>query len=164
MPNTLCADQHSNWLICVCSSWLAGLLFGCRCAAEAYRFAFLLMHGFVHLHTPALAAILVCLIPFLLSYLVRHFCAGIWLLPLVSLKAFSFSFISVLLIGSFGQSGWMMRIFLMLCEIASIPFLFFYWIRKRTQKQELLLFISMLSIGMIYYYVVLPAWVRLIDS
>lgn len=163
-PNALCAVQHNSWLICVCSCWLAGLLFGCRCAIEAYRPDLFMVFGAACLPMSLMTAILVCLIPFLLSYFVRHSYAGIWLIPLIGLKAFSFAYISVLLINAFGRCGWILRIFMMLGDIVCIPLLFFYWIRKRTPKQELLLFISMLSIGMIYYNVILPAWARLIDS
>lgn len=162
--DAVCAVRHNNWMIFVCLSWLAGLFLGCQCAGKVHPYIFSLIYGAVTAPVSIAAAFIVCLIPFLLSYIALHYLPRFVILLFILVKGFAFSFVSVMMITAFGPIGWLMRFFLMFSELLSIPVFFFYWIRNRTVSHTLSLISLLLSIGSIYYFVVLPFWVRLIDS
>ena len=92
------------------------------------------------------------------------------LFPIIFIKAFSFSFVSMALDSSFGSAGWLMRILLPFGTSVSLPVLWWFWNRSITSRQNQVLtdFVAALSVISVAaafdYWLIVPFLADLISQ
>lgn len=116
--------------------WICGLISGVLTILLAGHPLFALMRGTDFFSVSIVGLLGSTSLPFLFSvfavYIHKH-----WLLfPICFLKGLFFSFVSLLIWGSFDSAGWLVWRLLMFSDWASLPVLFLYWLRHISGKRS----------------------------
>ena len=149
--------------------WISGVACGVFCYSVSSPVVTSLMHR-IRLCSASIVGLMnAALIPFLLSALFTAFSMS-WMLPgLCFAKAFLSSFVSAGVLVSYGSGGWLVRYFLLFCDCAALPLLYWYWSKSATpEKQRWFLitgsvFLALALVTFLDYRVIAPI-VCLIDS
>lgn len=150
-------------------SWCIGLLLGVSAAANAGSNLPTMIRSatLCPVSIPGLLASTV--FPFLCSAYAVSFSEPWLLLPISTLKAFSFSFCAFGVNLAFGSAGWLVRLLFLFSDACVIPLLFFYWLRHfdntpaHPDKELLGCIIAAIAIGAADYCLVSPFLVELIN-
>lgn len=126
-------------------SWVFGLLTGGFLSCVGSDSVSELMGGCVYASVSIVTLLQVYMIPFLFSAL-AVFLSFPWLLPAICFgKAMLFSFVFSGLIFAWGTSASFLCSVIMACDLLSMPFLYFWWLRnvsgtRRVHIRELIAF------------------------
>lgn len=150
-------------------SWLAGLACGILVYLSAGNFLLSLMRSTLYVPVSIVGLLCVTTFPFLLSAFAVFLSKPVLLLPICFGKAFLFAFASIGILQAFGSAGWLLRWLLLFSDCASIPLLYWFWLRYLPGYRSLSGWeaASMLSlwllIGSVNYSVISPLLARLIE-
>lgn len=149
--------------------WFLGLAFGILFFLLSGDSFVSLMRGTLTSSVSIIRVLCVSLLPFLLSAFAVFISEPRLLLLICFGKAFLFSFVSFGVIQAFGSAGWLVRWLLLFSDCASVPVLYWFWLRNISGNSrfcfwEICGFLSMeLLIGSIDYCLVSPFLARLLD-
>lgn len=109
--------------------WILGLVGGVICLYPAEDSFLSLMRTFSYNRLSIVSVLALYLLPCFFTALAVCF-SGFRLLYLLCFsKAFSFSYVSALVVRSFGSAGWLVWLLLLGPELLNLPLLFFFWLR-----------------------------------
>lgn len=123
-------DHSKLWFFChkmLPIFWLSGLSIGLWLYCNPSPIYFSLMRGSVSVSI--VGCMLSSFIPFLISAFAVIIRKPFILLATVFLKGCFFAYISIAVLNSLGQYGWIIRLFFMLSDICSLPLLYAFWNR-----------------------------------
>lgn len=162
-PNkSKCVSLRQSQVSILIHVWIIGLLLGTLLSllAKDYLSAKLSVFYLLFYSTPL--RFFLILLPFLLSAVAVYFSHLNWLIYLCGIRATWFAASCFFLCLSYGSAGWLARWLLMFCDSASLPLLFFYWLRllsssweKRTYK-HILFFAPLVVLMIIDYRILTP--------
>ena len=145
---------------CLAYSWILGLISGLWVVHYADLSLPEIENSFRY-YTPV-SIFSIALLPVLISALVV-FAEQFWLLlPISFLKAFSFAYVSALVIGSYGPASWLVQLLLVFSDCISLPFLWLFWCRmlksthRITFSMVLPITLVAFSIGVLDFKVISP--------
>lgn len=151
-------------------SWLSGLVCGILVSLSAGSLLVSLMRSTLYVPVSIVGLLCVTILPFLFSALAVFLSRPGLLLPICFAKAFLLAFVSVGILRAFGSAGWLLRWLLLFGDCASVPVLYWFWLRYISGNRPLCGWeaISMLSLGLLIgsvnYSVISPFLVRLIET
>lgn len=151
-------------------SWLSGLLCGAFALLSADNRIISLMRSVALAPVSIVGLLCAILFPFLFSASAVYFSKPGWLFPISFGKAFLFAYVSTGIVQAFGSAGWLIRFLLLFGNCASIPVLYWFWLRhlpgcRRSLGWEDILAISItMLIGSVHYRIIVPFLALLIDS
>lgn len=108
--------------------WFAGLLTGCFFADHAGNIHFSMMRRAVS-GSVSIAGLVVVLLPFLFTAIAVYLSRTWLFLPFCFFRAFRFAYVAGLVSGSFGASGWLVRLLLLFTDGCQMPVLLWIWFR-----------------------------------
>lgn len=174
MARFFCPDSPHWWrkgcrffLAC---SWLSGLACGILVYLSAGGLLVSLMRSTVYVPVSIVGLLCVTTLPFLFSALAVFLSKPGLLLPICFGKAFLLAFVSIGIFQAFGSAGWLLRWLLLFGDCASVPVLYWFWLRYLPGTRPLCGWeaFSMLSLGVLIgsvnYSVISPFLVRLIET
>ena len=110
-------------------AFLGGILSGVYLFQRADGYFSLMMCRALSCRVSIVSLAAAYLLPFLFSAFAVYF-HQTWLFGIVAYcKALSFSCVALGIGAAFGDGAWLACILLLFCDICTIPFLWFYWIR-----------------------------------
>ena len=149
--------------------WISGVVCGIFCYSVSPPAVTTLMRRTYLCSASIVGLMNTAMIPFLLSALLAAFSMS-WVLPgICFLKAFISSFVSAGVLVSYGSSGWLFRFFLLFCDCATLPLLYWYWLisvipgKLQWYLISGCVFLALAVVTILDYRVIAP-FVCLIDS
>lgn len=149
--------------------WTLGLIGGIYAIFAADHFPVSLMHGFSSETMSIVHLLSLTALPFLFSILAVWAIKPALIMMLCFVKAFLFSYVSLGILQYYGSSGWLIHFLLLFHECASIPILYFFWLRGLYDigffhNFEGVLLVSLgLLVGSIDYSIISPFLAHVID-
>lgn len=149
--------------------WLSGALCGILASLSAGRTLVSLMRGTLFVPVSIVGMLCATALPFLLSAFAVFLSRPVLLLTICFGKAFLFAFVSMGIFQAFGSAGWLLRWFLLFSDYASVPLLYWFWLRHISGERPLdgwetaLLCSLALLIGSVNFSVISPFLAGLID-
>ncbi|MBQ4641388.1 MAG: hypothetical protein IJB47_02100 [Oscillospiraceae bacterium] len=138
--------------------WIAGLSLGGYAALCNVKYSY----SFTLVQPHFFQVLLLSLLPLLLSAIALCIC--FWILyPIVFIKAITFGFTSVLLVTSYGHSGWLIRVLVMFPGIISLFITWFFWLTQAAQHprsaRQLMIFatLGIVAVALLDVYILIPA-------
>lgn len=156
MPKVLFLFRnHNQKNFAISCSWLSGLVTGMLTALKTVTTHFFWTQSLHNSDLSVVGFLAFLLFPYLLSTIL--FRVSMWkgVLPLVFLKAFSFSWCATTIIRVFHHGGWLLRILLLFSSSLTAPLLLWFLIRNsnrdncKNQRDLLFCLILTLIIGCI---------------
>ena len=151
-------------------SMTIGLISGVFLALNDIPFSVSVMRTAVLIRVSIVGILSVQFLPFLLSAFAVYTFGRFWIIPICSLKAFSFGYTAAMVSQAFGDAGWLARWLLLNSSCMSLPLLIWFGIRHLDGKHQSSLFWDfglcaalVLWIGSLDYRVISPFLVNLID-
>lgn len=120
----------------LCFSWLAGLISGAGASVLAGDTLVSAMRAASSGCVSISGLLSVLLLPLLFSALAVYICQIRLLFPIAFVKAFCFSFAAMAVDRAFGSAGWLVRLLLLFGSGASLPVLWWFWVRLITSRQN----------------------------
>lgn len=167
-----CSDLPYGWRkACnyfLAFAWFSGLICGTLVSLQTRNSLSALMRSALSAPVSIVGLLCVTVLPFLFSAFAVFLSKPILLLPICFAKAFVFAFCSTCILQAFGSAGWLIRWLLLFGDCASIPLLYWFWMRYLPGKRHLFCLesvwvfsLSFLTAG-ISYRVISPLLLRLI--
>ncbi len=149
--------------------WIAGLLCGISALLSAPVFFIPLVRSFSSGTMSIVSVLCAAILPFLVSVFLLLLDRPIWLLLFAFIKAFLFSFLSLGILLYYGSSGWISQCFLLFCDIATVPLLYFLCQRSMVRNvyfcwyETAFVFALVILAGSLDFCIISPFWASLID-
>ena len=124
---SLSFNTRKEMLTVLAVFWYSGLLCGIVYFSVCDIGIISLMHRMVSCSASIVGLLSVSFIPFLLTSFFVAISKTWVLLGVCFFKSFRFSFVSIGCLTTFGSGGWLLRCFLLFCDCAVLPALFWYW-------------------------------------
>lgn len=141
--------------------WALGLAAGIFVASFASSSYYLLMRSAIFCKVSIVSLLLSTSLPFLFSAYAFSFNRQWLIIPACFTKAFLFSTIACGLLLSHRTAGWLFVIFLLFCDICTIPLLWLFWLNHIGADKDSAMFdfvcfcgIAIFVAGLYYYWIV----------
>lgn len=109
--------------------WIAGSMCGIVSACHADVSFLSMMHRTVYCSASIVRLLVTVFLPFLLSAMAVFLSVPRLLFPIAFVRAYLLTFVSMGILLTFGSAGWLFRFLIGFGDIASVPLLFFFWLR-----------------------------------
>ncbi len=123
-------NNHSKNVFSISCSWLlgliAGLLVALRTATTFNSWTLSLQYS----DLSVIGFLATLIFPYLLSAILFRVSTWKAVLPLIFLKAFSYSWCAIAIVRVFVYSGWLLRLLLLFSDSLSVVLLLWFWIRN----------------------------------
>lgn len=139
---------HSNrsfiYKVLLCCTWFLGLVLGYCFSFQISDIFASLMLSVADSRLSIVGLFFSLIFPFFISAVLLRYTSPLAILPLVFIKAFSFSLCACAVTFAFGDAGWLVRWLLIFSDSFLIVLLLWFWLKniseeKRTIKTDLLL-------------------------
>ena len=144
----------------LCVTWLIGLSAGIFVSSLASSSFYLLMRSAVFCKVSIVSLLLSTFLPFFFSAYALSANQQWLIVPVCFIKAFLFSAIACGLLFSYGTAGWLLVVFLLFCDICTIPLLWLFWFCHLDQDKTLHILdftcfggTCVCVVGMYYYWI-----------
>ncbi len=115
--------------VLIAAAWVAGLLFGSLVSLKADTILASTMHGAVSGSVSIFGLLSVLFLPLLVSALAVFISQPLLLVPVVFLKAFSFSYTAAGLFMVYPTAGWLLQALMMFSDMLMMPAYWLLWLR-----------------------------------
>ena len=123
----LSACNVNRWLLAF--FWILGIVSGIWISAFSGPSISSLVRSIPHGTVSIVRLVLIVFLPFLLSAMAVFFSSRSILFLVVFMKGCLMTLVSMGMMHSYGGSGWLIRGLLCLSDLASLPFLYWYWMQ-----------------------------------
>ena len=141
-------------------SWIMGLIFGAWSGSIAF-FDFGPLAATFH-SDASFSLLAVMLFPIVVSALIIYMDQPWLLLIIAFLKAFSFAYVSWILVSEFGSAGWLIQFLIMFSDCISLPLLWYFWCGLLHRPRHSLISLSIpmvfaiVAVGILDNHFILP--------
>lgn len=119
--------KAATWFLAF--SWTLGFFCGILLFCNTDGSVLSLMRRSIYTPVSIVSLLFTCIFPFLLSAL-AVFLSFPWLLPVIGfVKAFLLSFVLAGLAFAWGNSAWLLQLYVLSCDLAFLPFLYMFCFR-----------------------------------
>ncbi|MGM9651200.1 MAG: hypothetical protein ACI3VX_04595 [Faecousia sp.] len=142
MARFFCPDLPNLWhkgcRFFLAGFWVSGFLCGILVYLSAGRTLVSLMRSTPMASVSIVGMLCVTTLPFLFSATAVFLSKPVLLLPICFGKAFLFAFVSMGIFQAFGSAGWLFRWLLLFSDCASVPVLYWFWLRHISGDRPLI--------------------------
>lgn len=142
-------------------TWVIGLAAGFFVSSFANSSFFHLMRSAILCKVSIVSLLLSTSLPFFFSVFAFYSKQQWLIVPACFVKAFLFSIIAHGLLFSYGTTGWLFVVFLLFCDICTIPLLWLFWLCHLNKDEALRILdfvcfcgICICVVGIYYYWIV----------
>lgn len=165
---SLSAWRCKSSLFLLALIWCAGLISGCITAIVTDSSFYSMMRAASQRSVSIVGLITVSVLPFLLTAIAVYFRRPYFLLPIVFVDAFLWSFSSMLILLSFGSGGWLVRFLLLFSDCCITPVLYWVWLHfvsgnPLSKRNLIFCCVWLIAITAIDYFAAAPYLVLLIN-
>ena len=160
MTKTIAFLRSKTYYIFLALAWGFGLTIGVLHADMAYNNIYTFMRASVYSSVSTVSLMVVSLLPLLVCVACVYFSQAFLILPVVTVKAYSYSFCALSLLWTFGSAGWLICLFMLFSDLPSVLLLLWFSVVHISGKKTFLLRDSIICIvGITTFAVLNDLWI-----
>ena len=149
----------SRYAVALC--WLSGLLLGFIAANSANSVLISAISTSVGSPVPFARLVLICILPFVVSYLAFSLNEHWLLLATCLFEAFCFGYCAAGIGLAYGAAGWLIRFLLLFSDCMTIPVLLYYWMTAQSSGRQfritsVIVTVYAIAVAGIDYFYIIP--------